>query len=163
MEEVNTRFTGAVILSLVLAFALTILPIRDEWILYKPEWIALTFIHWGLVSPKNTSILLAWFVGLLVDSLYGSILGQHALGFTIVMFLTLRMRSRVMLDSFVQQIFLLFLVLGTYLLINLWILGFTGNSPAGWGYWTTVLTSLIIWPFYHYFLRIFHAVRRPFE
>lgn len=163
MEEVTPRFAGAIILSLIIAFTLTILPMRAEWVLYRPEWIALTFIHWGLVSPNKSSLLLAWFVGLMVDALYGSIIGQHALGFTIVLFLTLRMRSRLLLDSVFQQLFLLSLVLGTYLLINLWILGITGNSPKGWGYWLTVLTSLIAWPLYHYFLSIFHSTRKPFE
>ncbi len=163
MEEVNPRFTGALVLSLIVAFALTILPIRAEWGLFKPEWLALTFIHWGLVSPNKSSLVLAWFVGLLVDSVYGSILGQHALGFTIVLFMVLRMRSRLLIDSFLQQLFLVFLVLGTYLLINLWVLGITGNSPEGWGYWITVISSLIIWPLYHYFLSFFHAVKKPFE
>lgn len=163
MDEVLPRFTGAIIVSFILAFTLTILPIRAEWVVYRPEWIALTFIHWGLVSPGKSSLLLAWFIGLMIDAVYGTIIGQHALGFTIVLFLTLRMRSRLLLDSFFQQLFLLCLVLGTYLLINLWILGITGNSPSGWSYWITVLTSLFIWPFYHYFLRIFHATRKPFE
>jgi len=163
MDEISPRFTGAIILSLVLAFALTILPIRAEWIVYRPEWIALTFVHWGLVSPNKSSLTLAWFVGLMIDAVYGSIIGQHALGFTIVLFITLRTRSRLVLDSFFQQMFLLCLVLGTYLLINLWILGITGNSPSGWSYWITVCSSLIVWPFYHYFLKIFHASRKPFE
>ena len=163
MDEVTPRFTGAIILSLVFAFALTILPFRAELVIYRPEWIALTFIHWGLVSPNKSSLLLAWFVGLLIDALYGSIIGQHALGYTIVLFLTLRMRSRLLLDSIFHQIFLIFLVLGTYLLINLWILGITGNYPKGWSYWLTVLTSLVIWPLYHYFLKIFHLNRKPFE
>lgn len=163
MVEVSPRFTGAIILSLVFAFTLTVLPMRAEWVVLRPEWIALTLIHWGLVSPNKSSFMLAWFSGLLVDAIYGSIIGQHALGFTIVLFLTLRMRSRLLLDSFFQQLFLLFLVLGTYLLINLWILGFTGNSPDGWGYWTTVLTSLFIWPFYHYLLSMLHAAKKPFE
>lgn len=163
MDEVTPRFAGAIILSLIIAFTLTILPVRAEWIFYRPEWLALTFIHWGLVSPNKSSLLLAWFVGLMVDAVYGSIIGQHALGFTIVLFLTLRMRSRLLLDSGFQQLFLLCLVLGTYLLINLWILGITGNSPKGWSYWITVLTSLMVWPIYHYFLRIFHSTRKPFE
>lgn len=163
MEEVTPRFTGAIIVSIIIAFALTILPMRPEWVLYRPEWIALTFIHWGLVSPNKSSLLFAWFVGLLIDAVYGSIIGQHALGFTIVLFLTLRMRSRLLLDSVFQQFFLVFLVLGTYLLINLWILGITGNSPKGWSYWLTVLTSLIVWPVYHSYLKVFHLNRKPFE
>lgn len=163
MEEVLPRFNGAIILSLVIAFALTVLPLRAEWVMFRPEWIALTLIHWGLVSPSKSSLLLAWFVGLMVDSLYGSIIGQHALGYTIVLFMTLHMRSRILLDSILQQLFLVFLVMGTYLLINLWILGITGNSPKGWSYWLTVLACLIAWPLYHYCLRVFHSRRKPFE
>ena len=163
MEEVTPRFTGAILVSLIIAFVLTILPLSQQWVAYRPEWIALTLIHWGLVSPSKSSLLLAWFLGLMIDALYGSIIGQHTLGLTIVLFLTLRMRSRLLLDSIFQQLFLLCLVLGTYLLINLWILGITGNSPSGWNYWLTVGTSLIIWPLYHYFLSIFHSTKKPFE
>lgn len=163
MEEVTPRFKGAVIVTIIIAFALTILPIREELTVFRPEWLALTFIHWGLMAPGKSSLLVAWFVGILVDILFGSIIGQHGLGYTIVLFMTLRIRPRLLLDSFFQQIFAVFLVLGTYLLINLWILGITGNTPQGWSYWFTVLSSLIIWPFYHYFLQQFHARRKPFE
>ena len=163
MENISLRFPGAVLLSLIIAFALTIIPVRESWLLWRSEWLALTFVHWGLASPKNSSLLLAWFVGLLVDAIHGSILGQHALGYSIVLFMTLRMRPRILIDGFFQQIFLLLLVLGTYLLINLWILGVTGNSPPGWGYWTTVLSSLLIWPLYHYYMQVYHAKKKPFE
>jgi len=163
VDDITPRFTGAIVLSLVLAFALTILPLRADWSAFRPEWLALALVHWGLVAPEKSSLFLAWFVGLMVDALYGSIIGQHAFGFTIILFMTLRMRSRLLLDSFIQQLFLLCLVLGTYRLINLWILGITGNSPDGWSYWFTVISSILVWPFYHYFLRLFHAKRKPFE
>lgn len=163
MDDISPRFSGAIIVSFVLAFALTLLPLAPEWLAYRPEWIALTLVHWGLVSPSKSSLFLAWFLGLMIDALYGSTLGQHALGFTIVLFLTLRMRSRLLLDSFIQQLFLLAFVLLIYLLINLWILGITGNSPKGWSYWLTIVSSLIVWPIYHYLLSFFHAKRKSFE
>lgn len=163
MEDILPRFKGAIILSLLIAFVLTILPLRDNWIILRPEWIALTLIHWALVTPSKTSLMVAWIAGLLVDVLYGSIIGQHALGFVIILIMSLRMRSRLLIDSTIQQLFLVFLVLGTYLLINLWILGITGSAPAGWDYWVTVITSLIIWPFYHYYLSFFHVIKKPFE
>lgn len=162
MESITLRFKGAIILSLVVAFALSLLPLREAWVLWRPEWVALALIHWGLFLPKKASLLLAWFAGLLVDAIHGSIMGQHAFGFVIVMLMTLRMRPRLLVDSFFHQMFILFLVLGTYLLVNLWILGVTGNSPSGWGYWSTVLTSMIIWPFYTWFMRVFHAKKKPF-
>lgn len=163
MENISRRFPGAVLLSLVVAFALTIIPIGESWTLWRPEWLALTIVHWGLVSPKNSSLLVAWFLGLLLDAIHGSILGQHALGFSIVLFMTLRMRPRILVNGLFQQMFLLFIVLSTYLLINLWILGFTGNAPSGWGYWISVLSSLLAWPLYHYYMRVYHARKKPFE
>ncbi len=162
MESISLRFTGAIILSLIVAFALSLLPLREAWVLWRPEWVALTIIHWGLFLPKKTSLLLAWVAGLLVDAIHGSIMGQHAFGFIIITLMTLRMRPRISAENYLHQIFLVFLVLGTYLLVNLWILGVTGNSPSGWGYWLTVLTSLVIWPFYNYFMKIFHAKKKSF-
>ncbi|MEE9310312.1 MAG: rod shape-determining protein MreD [Cocleimonas sp.] len=163
MENITLKFTGAIVLSIVIAFALSLLPLREEWGLLRPEWIALTLVHWALYAPKKASLLVAWIAGLFVDALHGSILGQHAFGFSMLMLMTLRLRSRILVDSLLHQFFVLFLVLGTYLLVNLWVLGFTGNSPAGWGYWFTVVTSLIVWPFYNYFLKIFHAKKKPFQ
>ena len=163
LDNVTLRFPGAIIVSIIVAFILTIIPLPESWSVWRPQWIALTFIHWGLVAPRNSSLVLAWFTGLLVDAMTGSILGQHALGYLIVLFMTLRLRPRILVDGFFQQIFLLFIVLGTYLLINLWILGITGNSPQGWSYWLTVFSSLLVWPAYHYFMHSYHARKKPFE
>lgn len=163
MESISRRFPGAILLSLLIAFSLTIIPLKENWILWRPEWLALTLFHWGLVSPKNSSLLVAWFVGLLLDAIHGSILGQHALGFSIVLFATLKLRPRILVSGVFQQLFLLFFVLCSYLLVNLWILGGTGNAPSGWGYWIPVFSSLLIWPLYHYYMKVFHARKKPFE
>ncbi len=163
MNEVSIRFTGAMMLSLLVAFVLTILPVPEKWSLWRPEWLALTLMHWGLLAPKKSSLLLAWFLGLLLDVIQGTVLGQHAFGLMLVLFITLRMRPRILKDSLFQQLFLLFISLGSYLLINLWILGITGNTPPGWSYWLTVISSLLVWPLYHYYMHIYHARKKPFE
>lgn len=153
MENVVLRFKGAIFVSFIVALALTILPLSEEWKLWRPEWIAMTLLHWGLILPKKISLLLAWLVGLLVDVIYGSIFGLHAFGFTLVLFMVLRLRPRLLADSFFHQQFLLVLVLGSYLLINLWILGITGNTPEAWVYWFPVGSSILFWPIYHYVLK----------
>lgn len=158
MEYISVRFTGAILVSFLLALALTILPLSEEWKMWRPEWVAMTLVYWGLLLPKKTSLLVAWFVGLLVDVIYGSTFGQHALGFTLVLFMVDRLRPRLLADSFIHQQFLLILSLGTYLLINLWILGISGNTPEAWVYWFPIASSVIVWPIYHYLLkRLFTA------
>jgi len=163
MGNITPRFTGAVLLSIIVAIMLTLIPLKEQWALYRPEWIALTIIHWSLVAPDRMSFIMAWVAGLLLDALYGSIIGQHALGFTIVIFMSMRMRTRLVVDNIFQQFLILFLVLGTYMLANLWILGVTGSAPQGWDYWMPVVVSMLIWPFYHYFMRIYHARKKSFD
>jgi len=163
MAGIKPRFTGAVLLSIIVAIMLTVVPLSEEWVLYRPEWIALTIIHWSLVAPERMSFIMAWVAGLLMDALYGSIIGQHALGFTIVIFMSVRMRTRLVVDNIFQQFLIIFLVLGTYMLVNLWILGITGNAPQGWNYWVPVAVSIIIWPIYHYCMRIYHSSKKSFE
>ena len=71
------RFPGAVLVTLLLAIVLTIIPLSEEIAAWRPEWIALTLIHWGLVIKDRVSLVVAFAVGLIIDTLYGSILGQR--------------------------------------------------------------------------------------
>lgn len=150
MESYILRFRGAVLVSFLLAFVLTLLPLSDVMHKWRPEWAALALVHWALIMPRKVSILLAWFAGLLLDVLYNSSLGQHALGLSLVVFITLRLRLRVNVYTLSHQLTVLLVALGSYMLINLWVLGFTGNSPTAWLYWLSLLGSLIVWPLYHW-------------
>ena len=161
MESYIPRFRGALIASILFALVLTLLPIPEALLKWRPEWVALTLIHWALVLPKHMGIVIAWVTGLLIDALYGSSLGQHALGFTIIVFITLRLRLRINPFTMTHQLTVLLIALGTYLLIKLWVLGFTGSSPSAWLYWLSLPGSLIIWPVFHWgMLRLFMTNNR---
>ena len=161
MESFVLRFRGAILASMLFAFALTLIPLPDGLLTWRPEWVALTLVHWVLMLPRKSSIALAWCAGLLLDALYGSSLGQHALGLSVVVFITMRLRLRINVFTLSHQLTVLLVALGVYLLINLWVLGFTGNSPTAWLYWLSLAGSLIIWPFYHWLLsRLFLAPNR---
>lgn len=163
MESYIPKFRGAIFLSLLFALVLTLLPIPETLLKWRPEWVALTLIHWALVLPKKVGIVIAWFTGLLLDALYGSSLGQHALGLTIIVFITLRLRLRVNPLTLTHQWTVLLIALGSYLLINLWVLGFTGNSPSAWPYWLSLGGSIIIWPVYHWVLLKLFMINNRFD
>jgi len=163
MESYVPRFRGAVLISILFALILTLLPIPEELLKWRPEWVALTLVHWSLVLPKKMGIILAWFTGLLLDALYGSSLGQHALGLSIIVFLTLRLRLRINPFTLSHQLTVLLIALGTYLLINLWVLGFTGSAPLAWLYWLSLLGSLIVWPIYHWLMMRIFLVNNRFD
>ena len=110
--------------------------------------------------PKRISLALAWFTGLLIDVVSGAILGQYALGFTLVLYMSLRLSERINPRIIWQQAFMIFIVLGVYLLINLWILGVTDNVPYSWSYWLPLFSSIFIWPLWHKLLNLFKVTRK---
>jgi rod shape-determining protein MreD len=160
MDKVFLRFPGAILTSVLVAMILTMLPLSSGLLVWRPDWIALTFIHWAIIMPKRISLALAWFTGLLMDVLSGAILGQYALGFTLVLYMALRLSERINPRIIWQQVFMIFIILGVYLLINLWILGVTGNTPYSWNYWLPLFSSIFVWPMVHHLLSVFKVTRK---
>jgi rod shape-determining protein MreD len=160
MMTKEPRFPGAMLATLLIAIILTIIPVGDKLEFWRPEWIALTLIHWALVIHDRTSLVLAFIIGLTIDTLYGSILGQHALGFVLITYMSVRLGLRMNPESFLQQSALISVVLFLFMLINLWSQGMAATmQQSGWLYWAPLLSSIIIWPAYHTLLNYFHVQR----
>lgn len=161
MPVKDPRFPGAVLLTLLLATIFAIIPLGEYLSVWKPEWIALTLVHWALVIRDRISLITVFAIGLVIDALYGSLMGQHALGFVLVTYLAVRLSLRMTPEAFFQQMALLFAILGLYMLVNLWIQSVTGGSGLrGWLYWAPLFSSLLIWPVYHSLLGYFHIQRK---
>ncbi len=162
MEHLTLRFSGAILLSFLVALILSIIHLPESLQVWRPEWIALIIIHWAIFFPKKMNYLTVWIVGLLIDTLWGNTLGQHALGFSLILFLTTRMSERITPKTLLQFFFLVFISIGTYLLVNLWVLGITQNKPNNWSYWLPLVSSLITWPFIHALLNRLHIAKKGF-
>ncbi|WML91965.1 rod shape-determining protein MreD [Thiothrix lacustris] len=160
MPVKDPRFPGAVLLTLIFSIALSIIPLSESIALWRPEWIALTLVHWALVIRDRISLLMVFILGLVVDALYGSLLGQHALGYVLVTYLAVRLSLRMTPEAFLQQLALLFAILGVYMLANLWMQRVTTGSSLGLLHWASLLSSIVIWPVYHSLLGYFHMQRK---
>lgn len=157
----DPRFPGAVLVTLMAAIILTVIPVSEELSFWRPEWIVLTLVHWALVIRDRLSLSLAFGIGLIIDTLYGSLLGHHALGYLLVTYFSVRLSLRMTAESFLQQFALLFVILGLYMLVNLWILRVTTGLNSGWLYWASLISSLVAWPLYHSLLGYFQLQRKP--
>lgn len=138
--------TMAVLGSLAAAIMLTITPLPDWAVAWRPEWVALTLIYWTLSWPRTFGMGAAWLLGLLTDAAQGALLGEHALGFCIIAYITLRLRQRIRLFPLYQQAFSVGLMLLPYKSASLWINGLYGYTPESGLYWAPVLSSLVLWP-----------------
>jgi rod shape-determining protein MreD len=99
-------------------------------------------------------------MGLLTDVLSGSLLGQFALGYVLVSYFSVRLGLRMTPDAFIQQFALVFIVIGVFMLVNLWVSEIMGQTSAGLTYWAPLISSLMIWPVYHWLLSYFYIPRK---
>lgn len=135
-----------ILLSLLIALALTILPLPDTISSYQPEWVALVLLYWIMALPHRIGVNVAWILGICLDVLKGALLGQHALALAVVAFMMLSLSMRIRVYPFWQQSVVMSVLLLIYHALLLWIYDMTGTIELTWGYWTPVLVGALLWP-----------------
>ncbi|MBV1952013.1 MAG: rod shape-determining protein MreD [Cycloclasticus sp.] len=73
-------------LTLFISMALSIIPWSNSVASFMPNWPILTLMYWCLALPHRVSVGTGFAVGLLLDTLSGNVIGQHALIFSITAF-----------------------------------------------------------------------------
>ncbi len=143
--------------SFIVATLLTIMPIPVWAEPFRPEWILLLVIYWSMTTPRWIGVGSAWVLGLLVDVLRGALLTQHALGFALTAFISIRFHQRVRIYPLHQQALFIAMILLPHMSVSLWVYGALGQDPESWTYWSPALSSAIAWPAIHVVMR---SIRR---
>lgn len=136
------RVTVTVIFALILA----ILPLPESIRTARPELLLLLVIYWSLSTPRIAGLSFAWLCGLAIDLLNGAILGQHAVAFLLVGFLTHKFQLRMRIFPIWHQTLTVFMLLSLYEFIVFWIDGIIGPAITTWERWLPVFTSALLWP-----------------
>ncbi len=147
------RWYGAVALSLIVAFALTSVPLPEWANPWRPAWVAIVVIYWCLAIPERIGVLFAWAIGLLLDVLHGAILGQHALGLAFVAYVAVLYHQQVRVFPLVQQSLVVGSLVVVYLGGELLVYNFLGSKPYGSQYLLGAMTSALLWPWAYIVLR----------
>ncbi len=154
----RTLRTG--ILTIIGAFMLAIMPL-PAWIAeFRPDWVTLVLIYWAMAMPTRIGITVAWFAGLLLDVSYGTLMGQHALGMVLVIYVIHIQHQRLRVASLLQQAIVIFILLLVKQLLSLWVDGMLGRAPHSWLYFMPTITSTLLWPWTYLILR---DLRRKFS
>ena len=98
-------------LTLFVAFMLTIMPLPEWAIEFRPDWVTLVLVYWAMALPARVGVTIAWFAGLMLDVSHGAILGQHALGLMLVIYIVHIQHQRLRVVSLVQQAIVIFFLL----------------------------------------------------
>ena len=142
-----------VLLSLLAAFALTIVPLPNAIAPARPEWVLLVLVYWGMAFPRRVGILVAFLAGLFLDVLQHQLLGQNALAMALAMFIVLQIYPRMRVHPLWQQAVVVAFLVGLTRLLNIWIQGAIGFPPGSGLYWSPILTSALLWPLVYHILR----------
>ena len=130
----------------VLALILSVIPMPDVVAVFRPPWPALIMIYWTLVAPERFGLLTAMFLGLAVDSLSGSLLGQNAFAMLIVAYFGLKFHLRLRFSPISQTTMTVFGMLLVYEFILFWVDGVAGRTVPFSQRWMPLLIGTFFWP-----------------
>jgi rod shape-determining protein MreD len=111
-----------------------------------PDLLAVLLVFWSVHQPLRVGIGTAFFFGLCMDVHQTSLLGQHALSYTVLSFLAIAMHRRLLwftVPSQAMQVLPLFVVAHAIELL-LRMLG--GGIFPGWWLLLAPLVEAVLWP-----------------
>jgi rod shape-determining protein MreD len=131
-------------LSLALGLLFDLLPWGDT--VGVPDLAAAVLAFWCIHQPRRIGIGIAWTLGLLLDVGSGSLLGQHALGYSVLAFLAFAVHRRILwFPPWQQALHLLLLLLATELLMLVVRIA-AGALFPGWSFFAGCFISAALWP-----------------
>ena len=159
IQEPVNRGGIVILITFAIAAILSIIPMTETLIAFRPEWVSLVLIYWCMMVPHRIGVFSGWCIGLLMDILYGTLLGQNALTLSILAFLSYKLQNRLRLYPLLQQSLIILLLIALQQMIILWIKGISGDIPKSVNYWLPSLSSTLIWPV---IALVLNKVRRVF-
>ncbi|HPE80958.1 MAG: rod shape-determining protein MreD [Chromatiaceae bacterium] len=149
-----------IVATLCIAMLLTILPMPEWARPFRPQWVTLVMLYWAIALPHRVGVGSGFVAGIILDVLTGTLLGQHALGLSVVTFIAIQLHQRIRVFPFWQQSLGILVLLVMEHLLALWVTGATRGISPGLIYWSVPLIGALLWPWIFVTLR---KVRRHFK
>jgi len=154
---------GLIFLTITVAVLLSLLPLPAVLMPFKPYWVAMVVIYWSLETHDIIGLGLAFLIGLILDTLSGSLMGLHALSLVVMVFLVQRFRSRLRFFPPWQQALSVLGLLVNDRIILIWITVLLGEPIPTWKYWLPPLVGMAIWPWLFLLLDRIRASKRQYK
>ena len=135
-----------VLISIIIAMMLAIAPLPEAAEPFRPDWVLLTLIYWTMTLPRHFSVGSAWITGLVLDVAQGTLLGQHALALSAIVFLTVRFHLQLRVFPLSQLTLTVAALIGFYQFILFWINGVAGISTDSVSFWGPTVSGTLLWP-----------------
>ena len=144
-NQKNSNKLYALMVGLI-SIILTIVPTPDFLENFKPDWTLLLLIFLSINIPKEFNVGTAFILGILMDVSQGTLLGQHAFAYLLVIFLTSKLHLQLRNYPLLQLTAIICLILMIYQFILFWINGISGISSSISSYMGPVISGTALWP-----------------
>lgn len=136
---------GFIALTLIAALMLNLLPWSGAWLWLKPDFVALVVLYWCIEQPRKVGFVSAWMMGLIMDVADGTLLGQHALAYSILAYAGIVLHRRVRMFSGTPQVVHVLLLLLLNNVIVLAIRLAAGADFPGFQYFIGSFVAAALW------------------
>lgn len=135
----------APVVTLLLALVLSVVPLPDSVVAFRPDWVAVVLLYWSLMQPHRFGLFTALLMGFALDALSGSLLGQHALALLLIVYLAQRFHLRIRVFPASQLTLTAAVLLSLYEFTLFWVDGVAGRTVPLIERWAPVATSAAVW------------------
>ncbi len=130
---------------LLFALLCQLFPWASQGIVLRPDFMLVVLLYWHFRAPYLCNVGTAWLIGVLVDLATGSLLGQHALAFTLTAYIALTFQRRLVLFSALQILVFTFSLLVFTRFVVLFLKLLAGNEMPSWHYFWPAVTGILFW------------------
>ncbi len=146
--------------TLFVALIFSVMPLPDMVRAYRPDWLLLCLSYWALALPHRLNVGSAFTMGLVLDILQGSVLGAHALSFSVMIYVVALHYRKIRNFSVWQQAIIIALLSFLALLLEFWMTYMAVDVEFERDQLWSVLINFILWPWLFFLLR---RVRRHYR
>jgi rod shape-determining protein MreD len=142
-----------ILLTFIVSLIITLIPLPDMLRPFRPPWYTLVLIYWAMAHPERIGVGSGWMLGLIVDVMTGSLLGQHALTLSLIAYIVVKLHAQIRVFPMWQQSVAVMILLFLEPLIATWAMGISHQPPPPILYWTTPVIGMLLWPWIFIILR----------
>ena len=130
--------------TLLSALVLNMLPVgRTPWM---PDFLALVVVFWAVHQPLRVGVGAAFIFGLAMDVHQASLLGQHALAYTVLSFGAIAIHRRLLWFTVPSQAVQVFPLFAAAHAISIAIRMIAGGMFPGWDIILAPIFEAVLWP-----------------
>ena len=134
------------VLACLLALILTILPMPDILLGSRPAWVLMLILFLQFYLPDSFNLVALFVLGLLLDVLLSSVIGEHTLALSLVSWIASNKARRFYFFTIGQQMIVIGFFCFLYQLILLTINAFLGFHVGLVSTIGSTAISVLLWP-----------------